>query len=431
MKSRTSIKVVSFLWLGSVAGAGCAFITQVVLARALGADTYGLFSSSLGLVTLAVPLVGFGIAQFWLKAFGEEGWRGARWLGGSFQFVVISAVMVTALMALWSVYGPHDAATRGLLLILQVHLIGQAVLELVAAKMQLEERYTSLALWHFLPHMSRLLLVAVCIYVIMGEVSVVEVGYVYTFVSVCVLAMGVSLLIRMRQGFFYLKGHQETGGKLCDPQPNALGVLKEAWPFGAAGVFYLIYFQSDVVLLKYISGDEAAGVYSVAFTILTAVYILPGVVYQKFLMPKIHRWANHEPMRLRDIYYKGNKIMLVLGMASMLAVAALSPFLIPRVFGSEYTASVTPLLILALAIPVRFVASSVGAMLATKGNMRIKIRYMAITAVLNVVLNIVFIPRLGVVGAAVTTVVTDILLLVLYYVAVNRIFVRGLWKEVG
>src|SRR3546814_4412984 len=40
--------------------------------------------------------------------------------------------------------------------------------------------------------------------------------------------------------------------------------------------------------------DEAAGVYNVAFVIMSAVYLIPSVIYQKFLLPKIHIWANHD-----------------------------------------------------------------------------------------------------------------------------------------
>src|SRR5690606_13992410 len=117
--------------------------------------------------------------------------------------------------------------------------------------------------------------------------------------------------------------------KTCVQQPQVKNILQNAWPFGLASVFHLIYFQSDIVLVKYITGDEAAGYYNVAFTVMMAVLLFPGIIYQKFLLPKIHRWANHDRSLFYKVYRQGNVAMLVLGLLAMAFVWLLSPFPIP------------------------------------------------------------------------------------------------------
>src|SRR5687767_12146338 len=84
MNKTTAFKAISLLWVGSLAGAGFAFLTQVFLARKLGSNDFGAFSSALTTITLLAPLAGFGISQYWLKAFGQEGWAAKRWLKPSF-----------------------------------------------------------------------------------------------------------------------------------------------------------------------------------------------------------------------------------------------------------------------------------------------------------------------------------------------------------
>jgi len=88
MNKNKIIKEVSFLWLGSILGALSAFALQVILARELGSQNFGLFASSLAFITLMVPIAGFGIAQSWLKVFGLEGMNALRWLKGSFRFLM-------------------------------------------------------------------------------------------------------------------------------------------------------------------------------------------------------------------------------------------------------------------------------------------------------------------------------------------------------
>ena len=52
--------------------------------------------------------------------------------------------------------------------------------------------------------------------------------------------------------------------------------------------------------------------------------------------------------------------------------------------------------------------------------MRKKVKYMGIVALLNIILNIILIPVHGAIGAAITTVFSDIVLLLLYYTASKK-----------
>lgn len=411
-----SVKIVSLLWLGSILGAGCAFLTQVLLARELGPAALGAFAAALGMVTLVAPLASFGVGGFWLKAFGQEGWQAVRWLRGSLKYALVTTFLVLTALLVWAALGPHDATTRGLLVVLSTFLLGQVAVELVSAKLQLEERYLSLALWQFLPHLLRLLLVSMLVLVMVKLMTLWSIAYAYALISIGVFIFGASFMWRMYCGQLTLKGHGELNASINQPAlpSSMMQVAAQSWPFGLAGVFYLIYFQSDIILLKYITGDEAAGVYNIAFVIMAAVYMLPSVIYQKFLLPKVHRWASHDRERFYQVYRTGNWMMLMLGLLAMLAIYLLAPWAVQFFFGDSYMGAVLPLSILALAAPIRFVATSVGSTLVTQEHMRRKVWFMAVTAFVNVILNIVLIPEYGMSGAAVATVISDIGLLLLY-----------------
>ncbi len=422
MSKTKALKAISLLWLGSVLGAGCAFLTQVILARKLGPEAFGLFASALAVVVLVSPLASFGVGGFWLKVFGQEGWRAIRWLRGSLKYTLLTTSLVLATLLLWAFLGPHDENTRILLSVLSFYLLGQVVLELASAKLQLEERYSELALWQFLPHFLRLFFVVFLSFLAVNWFSLYAVGYVYASVSISIFIIGAVLIFSMCVGEFSLKGHGEERSFYTAPLPKMNMVIAQSWPFGMAGLFHLIYFQSDIIILKYIKGDEVAGIYNVIFVVMAAVYILPSVVYQKFLLPKIHRWAQSDRERFYEVYRTGNWIMLGLGLLAMVLLWVLAPYGIPILFGDDYSDAIIPLIVIAIAAPFRFLATSMGSTLVTQDNMRVKVFYMGATALLNIIMNFSLIPSLGLFGAVASTIVSEIFLLLLYFRGVKTIF---------
>ena len=411
------------------------FITHVVLARELTPSGYGVFAAALATITLFAPLAGFGMRGFWLKAFGAEGWGAVRWLTRSFRFVILSTTVTLLLLAAWAAFGPHDESFRWLFYWLLPIIVGYSFIELVSAKLQLEERYNALSLWRMMPQLAHLLLVLMIVFSTTGEVGIDNIAAAYTLVAFFMINAGFLQLRAMAQGHFALKGHLKSSGTENVLQTKVTSIVRvsdvarQAWPFALSGVFYLVYYQSPVILLKYLTSDEAAGIYNVAVTIMVAVYLLPNAIYQSYLLPKLHRWANHDRSRFLEVYRAGNVGMLLLGVFTSGAILLLTPWVIPLLFGKVYQEAVSLLAILALCAPVRFLAVSIGATLVTQEHMRLKVLYMGIAAVINVLLSIQTIPVYGAQGAAVSTLLSEIMLLTLYLLAVRKhVFGSDAWR---
>lgn len=418
---KKSLISISWLWLGSIAGAGLTFATQTILARVLGIEQFGKFSSAFAMVTLLAPLAGFGVAGFWLNIFGREGWRAQRWLRGSLKFLIFSTVFVLLLLWTWAWIGPHDTNTTWLLVILSIHVFGVASIELTGAKYQLEGRHASLAGLQLTPNLLRFICIIFLLTFIQkkGEVDlqVMYVAAIFAVVAIVILLFGSYQISLMVKGQLVLEGHSTLSEDIAlnsTEKPGPWEVMSVSWPFGIAGLFYLIYFQSDIILVKYLVNESAVGAYSVAFAVMNAVYLFPSVLYQKFFLPKLHRWAHYDQNQLNRVYRVGNIAMLGLGLVAMILLWLIAPVLLPNVFGAEYQAAVMLLIILSVATPFRFVANSVGAFLATRNHMRMKVRLMGVGALINIVLNFSLIPIFGVAGAAAATVATEALIMVMY-----------------
>ena len=204
MIKKKAFNALALLWLGTLIGAGLAFLTQIILARKLGSEYFGMFSAVLAMVTLVTPLAGFGISQLWLKVFGQEGWNAQKWLKPSFDFVILSTLLVFISLYIWAFWGSHDQLTRSLFLIISFYILGQVSVELVSSKLQLEERYLYLAIWQFLPHFMRFIFIAILLFGFTEWTSIEEIAYAYAFIAIIFSLIGILQLLRMKKGNFKL-----------------------------------------------------------------------------------------------------------------------------------------------------------------------------------------------------------------------------------
>lgn len=402
--------------MGSLLGSGSTFVIYMILARELGAEQFGIFSSALATATVLSILAGFGISQAWLKHFGKEGWQALRWLPSSFKLITFSVVFVLAILFIWAYFGPHDEVTKNILFVMSLFIIGQMIIELISVKLQLEEKYPMLALWQLLPNLSRLVFIASLVYLFSISLEVTQIAFIYAGIAVIFITIGIYQLYQMSQNKFDLKGHGEKKA-VETTTPDTKETFSHSWAFGLGSFFAFIYVQSDIIMLKYIAGDEQAGLYNVGFILLTAIYLFPSALYQKFLLPKFHRWANQDRQKFYDVYKKGNLIMAILGIVITLFIWSFSWFFIPLMFGEEYVESVKLVNILACTLPFYLVAFSVASTLVTQEHMKKKVQYMGIVAIINILLNALLIPLYQASGAAVATVISNALLLSIYFYA--------------
>lgn len=410
---------ISMLWLSTAAGAGMVFLAQTLLARKLGPADYGLFASSLATVTMVAPLAGFGLSQFRLKAYGVEGWSADRWLQPSLRFTAITALLAIGIIVAWSFVLAPTPATQFMLLVLSPVILSVLAVDLLSSKLRLEEHYRQLAGWQLLIPGGRLA-VATALWLV-PSMGVDSVAAGYCAVSVAIVLLAMPQLRTMMRGEIVLHGHGPRDAQAPRAaSPDVRQLWSQAWAYGVAAVLYPVFFQVSTVLLKYLNNDAQAGRYGIALAVMTAIYLLPSTIYQKFLLSKLHRWAAHDKPKFWRVYHRGNVAMLLCGLAVGIALAASAQWLVPIAFGHEYRGVVSILMVLALCPPIRFLSTAVGSALLTEDHMRYRVRAMALATVVAVALNLLLIPRFDELGAACATVVAEAVLLLAMYRGVRR-----------
>ena len=417
---RRAVTTISMLGVATATGAVMVFLTQTLLARELGPQAYGLFASSLATVTMIGPLAGFGLTQFRLKIYGAEGWTAHRWVGPSLRFTVFTTSIAIAILVFWAlVIAPHNG-TRFALLVLIPVVFGILSIDQMSNKLRLEDRYGAMALWQMAIPGSRLV-VAIAL-LLVPQLTGRFVAVSYCLISLLVALCAAPQIRKMVTGELDLRGHgpRPPEPAVPMPDPGMASLWSQAWAYGAFAVLYPVFFQISTILLKYLHSDAQAGLYSIGLAVMTAIYLIPTTIYQKFLLLKLHRWNAHDKPKFWRVYRQGNVAMFLLGLLISIALVIVSPWVVPVVFGEHYRGVIGILMILAFCPPIRFLSTAMGSALVIDQHMRLRVYAMAAATVVAVVFNALLIPRFGAHGAAWATVCSELVLLAGTYWGVQK-----------
>jgi O-antigen/teichoic acid export membrane protein len=419
--------LVSMLFTGAVASAAMSLLAQLLLTRSLPVAEFGRLAALLAVINFLTPVGAAGANYFLLRAFGREGYPATRWVRPCTILVACGSLAACAALIAYAT-GWSTPGTSGRALMLAACapiLLGQIAIELAAVRFQLEGRFHMLSIWQCTTQAGRF---AVALWAIAAFASLPLVLLGYALVGVVSVGIAAGVLLRLWQGRVSLEGHALPAAPQAGQQtvqPSWREAAPNVAPFALMTMFYVVYFQGPVAVLEWFRGGAPAGIYNSAFLIISAISLIPTVVYMRLLLPRINRWAEHNRAVFTAAFQVGVPVMAMLGLLCMAGVMTTGPWLLPLLFGKAYATGVMALMILALSIPVRFVQTVFSSLFVSEQDMLRKSGFLAASAVIGFSASMLLVPYASVIGAAIATVTAETALLVLHVVGTSR-FIHGI-----
>lgn len=166
--------------------------------------------------------------------------------------------------------------------------------------------------------------------------------------------------------------------------------------------------HTDLIMVGSLLGAEDAGVYNIPLR-LNAFILFPYLIMEMVLHPLIPGiYASGDKRGLQRMLKRTIR-MVWLGSAAMVLALALWRTEVLQWFGPEFPGGATVLLILMAGALLNIAFGSAVYLVSMTGHEKITARAVAISAILNVALNILLIPRYGIEGAAIATVASDLM----------------------
>ncbi len=186
-------------------------------------------------------------------------------------------------------------------------------------------------------------------------------------------------------------------------RPIGGAFMRDAAPLGVAALVSALYFRCDLYFVQYWHGLEAVATYNAAFRLVEALRLLPAAALAVWF-PQLCRARNGAPLtRLSTTLAAAGALLAVITFAA-------APQILQLAYGSSYQSAAPALHVLALSLPLFFFNYALThQVIAWDGQHHyLRVTFLALAA--NVIANVLLIPRFALVGAAWSTLLTELVL---------------------
>jgi O-antigen/teichoic acid export membrane protein len=186
---------------------------------------------------------------------------------------------------------------------------------------------------------------------------------------------------------------------------TTFGVMRRSAIFNAYGFLGNLYDRFDVMLLSKLAGNFATGIYSVSYRALGMTQIFGyGVLYA--LLPSLSRglWDKSRQQQLE----RAMGLLLSASFIVVLATMVYASTAVRVLLGAGYAESAIAIKILIWAVIFRYLNYSLNIALLAAGREHVFVVTASVCLAVNLIGNLIFIPRYSWRAAAVLTIVTDL-----------------------
>lgn len=376
----------SWLTLDKILRMGVGLVIGIWVARYLGPEMFGVLSFALAFVGLFGPIGALGLKQIVVRDLVKQPDDTSRILGTAAMIRLIAGVvtyglMVGAIMLL----RPDDVLVMALVMIIGLMVVVQ-VSEIAAFwfEAQVRSKCTVLA-----TGAAFALFTLVRVVLLLMEAPVMA----FAIATSAEVALAACLLVVV----FLRKGVPMAG--LSVDTNRARQLLQDSWPLFLSGIAIVVYMRIDQVMLGQMLDDSAVGVYSVAIKISEVWYFIPTIITASVFPTLIATRERSETEYYAQLQRLFN---LLVWMAITIGVSMtfLATPLVAFLFGEAFREAGAVLAIHIWAGVFVFLGVASGKWYVIENRQILSLQRALLGAGVNLVLNLLLIPRLGVVGAA-------------------------------
>jgi len=391
-----------------------AFFYMMYTARYLGPASFGILSFALAFTGIFAVFGDLGLRPLTVREVARDKSLAPKYLANVSLMKIILVAITFGLIALTINLMGYPEETIKVVYLLALFVIFQAFTQMFYAIFQAFERMEFQAIGQMLN----------AVLILGGVISAIKLGFsVVGFASLYVIAssivLGYSFAV-MRLKFSSNPAPASAAKALEFDWSFWKPTMKEALPFGLTGMFGMIYTYIDSVMLSLMQGDAVVGWYNAAYRLILVLLFIPSA-FGIAVFPSMSRFYITSQSSLRSSVEKYFKYMVILAVPIGVGTTLLAQRIILLVFGMGYTHSIIALQILIWTIVITFAGAAFVKLFESTDRQIVVAKVAGICMAVNIILNLLLIPRFSYVGASAATVVTEFILVGSIFVFARKV----------
>jgi len=187
-------------------------------------------------------------------------------------------------------------------------------------------------------------------------------------------------------------------------------LLRTSFPVVITLFLHQIYFNFDTLMLGFMRGDKEVGLYNATYRIIFVILSV-NTVFMEAVYPTFAKLFKEGSSQVAELLGKTLSISVAVALPIGMACLVLARPLMLALFGPDYLGGAEALKILVWSASLAFVGANYGYCLVACGLQKILAYTAALGALANIALNLWLIPRFGILGACVATIISQALIL--------------------
>ena len=391
------VKNAGWMIAGKIVQMLIGFVVGLLTARYLGPGNYGLINYAGAYTTFFAAICTLGINSVIVKEFVDAPGREGEIIGTALGLRAISSMLsVLMILGISCILDAEEPITRIVVALCSVGVLFN-IFETFNYWFQsrLEAKKTAIAT-----------LIAYTI------TSVYKIYLLWTQKSVIYFSIATSvdyICIAVVLFYFYKRDH---AAKLSFSWTYGKKLLKKSYHFILPGLMVAIYGQTDKLMLKNMINQEEIGYYATAAAICNMwCFVLSAVIDS--VIPTI--MEKHNESRIQ--YERYNRLLYCLVFYISVCVSIFFTIfggkIIWILYGEAYLPAVAPLRVITWYTAFSYLGVARNAWVVCENKQKyLKYIYLA-AAISNVILNLLFIPKMGAVGAAIASLAAQIITVII------------------
>ena len=393
------------------------YIYRIVIAREFGAEVYGLFSLSLMLLGwfTVIALFGLrdGILRFTSRFRGRKQYDNIRYLfRRSFSFLALTGALGAVTLFIFSETISNTFFNEpGLVIFLQITSIIVPIAVLLPVFFAMLRAYEKITPLIFVSH------------ILINLLNVVFV-LVFIFWGLGIISVPLSYLLGHLVAFFVSIFILRKQIPSLSKKPNARTkqnkkifrkVISYSWPLLFAGILWSIFHWTDTFFIGYFKTAEEVGLYNAAIPI-TSLLFISYELFMKLFYPIVNKeYSRGNRENVKQLSQQVGKWILILNLPVFFILFAFPEALLNILFGEGFGAAANSLRVLSIGSFFLAFSSLSNKLITMTGKSKVIFVHIIIVASVNIVLNLILIPRFGILGAAIATTTSFILISIISF----------------